>query len=111
MAVKTTNCLPAYVAGYYHQRPRDAIKTAVLAHFTKEEILTATESLWSAYIDMNVLDKMVNRVGTPSRDTEEVNTEDVLAAFAKIYAKPVSPVITMEAKDVIRLPKYAPGVW
>ncbi len=109
MVVKATNCFLAYVAGYYHQRPRDAIKTVVLAHFTKEEILTAKESLWSACKDMNVLDKMVNRVGTPSRDAEEANTEDILAAFAKIYALPASPVITMEAKDVIRLPKFAPG--
>ncbi len=82
------------------------LRSCVLAHFTKEEILTAKESFWSACKDMNVLDKMVNRVGTPSR---EANTEDVVAAFAKIYALPVSPAITMQAKDLIKLPKNTPG--
>lgn len=99
----------AYIVGHIHQRPREQIKTVVLSHFTKCEILAAKHALWDAYKPVDVLDKMIHRVDTTSRSSEDANTDDIVTALMKIYALNCPPCVVLNAQDIVRLPKYSPG--
>jgi hypothetical protein len=98
-----------YSVGYIHQRPKDQIKTVILSHFTKEEIVQAKSLLWGKCSHLNVLDKNVHRVDTATRGAEEPSADDILSGLYKLYTLDKPPTFVVDAADISRLPKYEPG--
>ena len=76
-----SNCVIAFIAGYLHQRPKEQIKTAVMSHFSKEEIIKAKCLLWDKCDHLNVLDKIVHRLDTSVRCAEDASMDDILTGL------------------------------
>ena len=107
--ITINNYVLAYIFSHIHQRPREQMKTVVLSHFTKCEILAVKHTWWEVYKSLDAFDKIIHRVDTASRGSEDVNTDDILTALAKVFALKTPPCVMLNAKDTVRLPRYSPG--
>jgi len=107
--ISVCDCVLAYIVGHFHQRPKDKIKSVVVCHFSKEEISSAKETLWSSCCDAFSLDRMVHRVDTVARTAEDANTDDILNTLQKIFNTDRVPSFLMSAEDIVRLPRIHPG--
>ena len=103
------NYVLAYIVGYIQQRLREQVKTIVLSHFTKCDILAAKQALWEVYKPLDALDRIIHIMDTSSSGSEDADTDDILTALAKVFALKIPPCVMLNAQDIVRLPKYSPG--
>ena len=108
--ITITDHVLVYIVGHIHQQPREQVKTVVLSHFTKCEILPSKHALWwEAYKPLVALDKIIHRMDTTYRSSEDANTDDILNALAKVLAVKTPPIVMLNAHDIVRLPRHYPG--
>ena len=84
------------------------MKTVVLSHFTKCEILAAKYALSEAPKPLDAFHKIIHRVDTASRGSEDANTDDILTALAKVFALKSPLYVMLNTQDIVQLPKYSP---
>ena len=84
------------------------IKTFLLANYTKCEIAESKKIVLEKCCAK--LDKYVQRVDTVVRGAECSNAEDILNAILRLLALGSMPDFVLDANDIVRLPKYSPGL-
>lgn len=104
-----TICDPvlAYVVFAMNSGTQEAIKNAVLGHFTSVQILTAKNALWTN-VDNETIGKLINRKTTQTRKVEEANVADILCAIAKLDKADVMPNVVISATDLGLIPRAHP---
>ena len=98
-SILISNYVLIYIVGHIHQRSREQIEIIVLAQFLKCEILAVKHTLWERHKHVDALDKIIHRVGSASRGSEDANTDDILSALLNFFTLKTPPSVLLNATD------------
>ena len=100
------NEMLTYITYYYQRNSIDVIKKNVSQFYTLDEIITAKTLLWQLFADMLLPER--RRVTSDKRSACDASLADIVAALGELDIKGNFPVDTFVARNLDRLPKFAP---
>ena len=101
--------LLAYIAFSMNSGTMDAIKRAVLSHFSASQISEAKDVLWSKNIGCNdLLGTRTKRKGSSVRSETEANVQDILDALKVLDRHEKMPMFVIDFLSLSVIPRSHP---
>ena len=102
---------PPYKCEEYHVEGKvtaiENIKSAILGHFSLQEISNAKDILWEK-CDVTIIGDKLKRRDFSVRSEKEANVHDLMVALTKLDNSDILPTFAVTATELYKIPKFNP---